>query len=144
MIFTKYPNDFWHKRKIDNFDPYNVLLAIATNIPVLLMTGFVVQGHIWIIILTYGVILVTVFSYKPRGFSLARWVSSYRRFQIDQVLSQLQMKRVLVSPSLCHWLCLQHHSFSETSWFLQKSSHCCLQTFPKWMYIQMWVTLYVL
>ncbi len=28
-----------------NFDPYNVLLAIATNIPVLLMTGFVVQGH---------------------------------------------------------------------------------------------------
>ncbi len=29
-----------------NFDPYNVLLAIATNIPVLLMTGFVLQGHI--------------------------------------------------------------------------------------------------
>ncbi len=34
--------DFWHKRKIDNFDPYN---AIATN--VLLMTGFVLQGHIY-------------------------------------------------------------------------------------------------
>ncbi len=32
--------------KIDNFDPYNVLLAIATNIPVLLMTAFVLQGHI--------------------------------------------------------------------------------------------------
>ncbi len=32
MIF----DDFWHKRKMDNFDPYNVLLAIATNIPVLL------------------------------------------------------------------------------------------------------------
>ncbi len=47
MIFTYYPNDFWHKRKIDNFDPYNVFLAIATNIPVLLMTGFVVQGHLW-------------------------------------------------------------------------------------------------
>ncbi len=30
-----------------HFDPYNhVLLAIATNIPMLLMTGFVVQGHI--------------------------------------------------------------------------------------------------
>ncbi len=28
-----------------NFDPYNVLLAIATNIPVLLiMTGFVLQA----------------------------------------------------------------------------------------------------
>ncbi len=38
-----YPKDFWHKRTIDNFDPYNVFLAIATNI---LKTGFVVQGHI--------------------------------------------------------------------------------------------------
>ncbi len=31
---------------MDNFDQYNVLLAIATNKHVLLMTGFVVQGHI--------------------------------------------------------------------------------------------------
>ncbi len=29
-----------------NFDPYNVLLAIDTNISVLLMTAFVLQGHI--------------------------------------------------------------------------------------------------
>ncbi len=29
-----------------NFDPYNVLLSIATNIPVLLMTDFVLQSHI--------------------------------------------------------------------------------------------------
>ncbi len=28
-----------------NFDPYNVLLTIATNIPVLLMTAFVLQDH---------------------------------------------------------------------------------------------------
>ncbi len=28
-----------------NFDSYNVLLAIATNISVLLMTAFVLQGH---------------------------------------------------------------------------------------------------
>jgi len=28
-------------------DPYNVLLAIATNTPVLLLTGFVIQGHIY-------------------------------------------------------------------------------------------------
>ncbi len=41
-----YPNDFCHERKMDNFDPYNVLLSIATNIPVLLMTAFVLQGHI--------------------------------------------------------------------------------------------------
>ncbi len=46
MIFTKYPN-VCHKRNIYNFDPYNVFLAIATNIPVLLKTGFVLQGHIY-------------------------------------------------------------------------------------------------
>ncbi len=33
IIFT---NIFLQKRKIDNFDPFNVLLAIATNSPVLL------------------------------------------------------------------------------------------------------------
>ncbi len=33
--------------KIDNFDPYNALLSIATNIPIILKTGFVVQGHIY-------------------------------------------------------------------------------------------------
>ncbi len=32
---------FGIKEKMYNFDPYNVLLAIATNIPVLLMTAFV-------------------------------------------------------------------------------------------------------
>ncbi len=36
---------FLHKRKIDNFDPYNVFLAIATNIPQRLKTGIVVQSH---------------------------------------------------------------------------------------------------
>ncbi len=35
------------KRKMYNFDSYNVLLAIATNIPVLLMTAFVLQAHIY-------------------------------------------------------------------------------------------------
>ncbi len=32
-----------------NFEPYNVLLAIATNIAVLLMTAFVLQGHIYVL-----------------------------------------------------------------------------------------------
>ncbi len=41
LIFTY---DFWHKRKINNFDPHNVFLAIATIIPQRLKTGFVVQG----------------------------------------------------------------------------------------------------
>ncbi len=26
-------SDFWHQIKMYNFDPYNVLLVIATNIP---------------------------------------------------------------------------------------------------------------
>ncbi len=35
-IFMKHAlNDFWHKIKMYNFEPCNVLLAIATNIPVL-------------------------------------------------------------------------------------------------------------
>ncbi len=37
---------FWHKWKIDHFDPYNVFLAITTNLPQRLKTGFVIQGHI--------------------------------------------------------------------------------------------------
>jgi len=37
---------FGIKEKNDNFDPYNVLLAIPTNVPVRLKTGFVIQGHI--------------------------------------------------------------------------------------------------
>ncbi len=39
-------NDFWHKIKMYNFEPYNVLLIIATNIAVLLMTASVLQAHI--------------------------------------------------------------------------------------------------
>ncbi len=31
----------------NNFDPYNVFLAIAANILQQLKTGFVVQGHIF-------------------------------------------------------------------------------------------------
>ncbi len=49
MIFSKCPNDFWHKIKIYNFDPYNVLLVIAsTNIAQRLKTAFVLQGHVYV------------------------------------------------------------------------------------------------
>ncbi len=53
MILPNIPKDFWHKRKIDNFDPNYVLLAISTNITVILMTGFVLQGHIVLTLLMY-------------------------------------------------------------------------------------------
>ncbi len=46
MIFTEYANDFWHKRKLYNFAPYNVLLAIATDIPQQLKTGFVLHARV--------------------------------------------------------------------------------------------------
>ncbi len=46
LFDQKYDDDFWHKTKINNFDPYNVFLAIATNIPRRLMTAFVLQGQI--------------------------------------------------------------------------------------------------
>ncbi len=55
--FAKYIHGTWSlfnilmifgiKEKIYNFDPYNVFLAIATNIPQRLKTGFVLQGHIY-------------------------------------------------------------------------------------------------
>ncbi len=38
---------FWHRRKMYNFNPCNVFLAIAKNTPLQLKTGFVVQGHIF-------------------------------------------------------------------------------------------------
>ncbi len=37
---------FGIKEKSIILDPYNAFLAIATNIPQRLKTGFVVQGHI--------------------------------------------------------------------------------------------------
>ncbi len=43
---------------MDNFDPYNVFLAIATNIQyVLLMTAFVLQGH------THGYVYIYIYIY---------------------------------------------------------------------------------
>ncbi len=46
-IFMEHEEKLKHKIKMFNFDPHNVLLAIATNIPQRLMTGFVVQDHIY-------------------------------------------------------------------------------------------------
>ncbi len=45
MIFTQYPNDFWHKINIDHFNPYKVFLAIATNIHVLLIVVHIQSTH---------------------------------------------------------------------------------------------------
>ncbi len=44
---------FGIKEHFYNFDPYSVLLSIAAIIPVLLKTGFVLQGHIcdWFLVL---------------------------------------------------------------------------------------------
>ncbi len=45
---------FGIKDKYDNFETYSVFVAIAKNIPMLLITSFVVQGHKYILhILVY-------------------------------------------------------------------------------------------
>ncbi len=43
---------FGIKVKIYNFEPFNVFLAISTNIPQRLMTAFVLQGHVYMYITT--------------------------------------------------------------------------------------------
>ncbi len=48
---------------MDNFDPYNVFLAIATNIPQRLKTGFVVQGHKYIYIYKQDGLKISIYSY---------------------------------------------------------------------------------
>ncbi len=57
---------------MDNFDSYNVLLADSTNIPVLLMTAFVLQGHIVIKIYIKKEAIVssfrTIFNRKSKHF----------------------------------------------------------------------------
>lgn len=52
---------FLHQRKINHFDAY-VLLAVATNIPKLLVPGFVVQGHL--LMVSYLAIYLYVCSLK--------------------------------------------------------------------------------
>ncbi len=48
VVQMKFLEMYITKQKL-SFDIYNVLLAIAIKIPELLMTGFVVQGHIqWV------------------------------------------------------------------------------------------------
>ncbi len=42
-----------------NFDSYNVLLAIAINISMLLMTDFVLQGHIFRLYNLFDYFLIT-------------------------------------------------------------------------------------
>ncbi len=47
-------------KEIYHFDPYNVFLAIAINIPQRLKTGFVLQGHTHIYIYIYIYIYISV------------------------------------------------------------------------------------
>ncbi len=56
-----------------NFDPNNVLLAIATNIPVLLMTAFVLQEHIcYLIVLPKMTNTVETFQILPNQIFISQ------------------------------------------------------------------------
>ncbi len=58
-----------------NFDPYNVLLSIATNIPVLLMTAFVLQGHILSINIGFNLFFQLVFfEIAPLLYFCLEWI----------------------------------------------------------------------
>ncbi len=63
-----------HKINNDNFDPYNVFLAIATNIPA--KTGFVVQGRIHIIYLDRIEILNKIYISAQNIFYIS-WFKSW-------------------------------------------------------------------
>ncbi len=45
QLFENLESEGAKKKKINHFDPFNVFLAIATNIPQRLNTGFVVHTH---------------------------------------------------------------------------------------------------
>ncbi len=49
-----------------NFDPYNVFFNIATNIPVLLKTAFVLQGHIWSMMIKLYEVAFIKFEYSVK------------------------------------------------------------------------------
>ncbi len=63
IISNLISNAYWHKIKMYNFDPYNILLVISTKIAELLMTASVLQGHIIIIITIKSYRLVEVSCY---------------------------------------------------------------------------------
>ncbi len=71
------------EKSISNFGPYNVLLAIATNIPLLLMTGFVLQGHICALMVIWNytepvvVIGIHHYSHISTVFSFCEWTVYY-------------------------------------------------------------------
>ncbi len=61
---------------MDNFDPNNVLLAIATNIHVLLMTAFVLQAHISDYYQCWKQLCCTISLWKLLFFRIHRWIES--------------------------------------------------------------------
>ncbi len=74
-----------------NFDPYNVLLAIATNIPQRLMTAFVLQAHIYLKFLKHIQALL-VFFYLRKS-SILKSLSARLRLTVSSTLS-IWLKRM--------------------------------------------------
>ncbi len=106
----------WHKRKI-HFDPYNVFLAIAINIPQRLETGFVVQGHMYVCVFAG---LKSTSGGSSSGLHYGqwrRWWSNYTRGRREraELLQGDQITVVVVSycsRSLVRLTCI----WPEVSW----------------------------
>ncbi len=78
---------------MDNFDPYNVLLAIATNIPVLLMTALVLQGTLYSEHYVYEV---------NEWFELKLWVLRQIRLRLEPQDSEIYW---ILAPIVCQRCC---------------------------------------
>ncbi len=62
-----------------NFDPYNVFLAIATNIPQRLKTVFVLQGHICICEVIRKHQIASMLRKGEKSITVPVWKLRYRK-----------------------------------------------------------------
>ncbi len=100
--------------KINNFDPCNVFLAIATNIPQRRKTGFVLQGHKYDLMHHVGICAVCIGMF-PCSLVTGQWsrvavreqqVSSSGRSAAGTCVSASDSERVCVCVCVLLRLCV--------------------------------------
>ncbi len=81
-------------RKIYHFDPYNVFLAIATNIPTLLKTGFVITNSL-------DILDLLVASLSPPEIKVVRVHHRQQRCRAPQVWFGISMTKTAIPVFIC-------------------------------------------